>query len=183
MKFDKLLGLRTGKLKVVAIIPTDRNSAYQRFQCLCDCGRTISRSYSAIRASYVGKRKNNSTYSCGCDRRARHAKVGVSFSKCLKIYQRNAKKAGREWELTEAQFRLLTSSPCYYTGRNPSNRIVAKGGDTYVYNGIDRKDSSKGYTFDNCVPCCFVINRMKSDLRLEEFLQICREVSCQKKFQ
>lgn len=36
-------------------------------------------------------------------------------------------------------------------------------------NGIDRKDSSKGYTIDNCVPCCTECNTMKSDLPLDVF--------------
>ena len=29
--------------------------------------------------------------------------------------------------------------------------------------GLDRKDSDLGYTFDNCVPCCWDCNRVKSD--------------------
>ncbi|WP_146203669.1 hypothetical protein [Azospirillum sp. TSO5] len=38
-----------------------------------------------------------------------------------------------------------------------------------LFNGIDRKDPLKGYTTENCVPCCFEINRAKSDMTIDEF--------------
>ena len=38
-------------------------------------------------------------------------------------------------------------------------------------NGIDRIDSSKGYSLDNCVPCCPLCNRLKSDLDKNMFLE------------
>ena len=37
-------------------------------------------------------------------------------------------------------------------------------------NGIDRKDSTKGYSIDNCVPCCPMCNKMKQTFTEEEFL-------------
>ena len=37
-------------------------------------------------------------------------------------------------------------------------------------NGIDRINSDKGYTIDNCVPCCAQCNHMKLDYTTEEFL-------------
>jgi hypothetical protein len=30
-------------------------------------------------------------------------------------------------------------------------------------------DNTKGYTKENCVPCCKICNRLKSDLTKEEF--------------
>lgn len=36
-------------------------------------------------------------------------------------------------------------------------------------NGIDRIDSTKGYSADNCVPCCSKCNRMKLDHSIEDF--------------
>jgi len=35
--------------------------------------------------------------------------------------------------------------------------------------GVDRVDNTKGYTKENCVPCCKICNRLKSDLTKEEF--------------
>ena len=40
-----------------------------------------------------------------------------------------------------------------------------------LVNGIDRLDSSKGYTINNCVPCCSKCNLMKSNFKKEDFLQ------------
>lgn len=38
----------------------------------------------------------------------------------------------------------------------------------YTYNGVDRLDSSMGYTPDNCVPCCWECNNMKGASLTEE---------------
>ena len=38
---------------------------------------------------------------------------------------------------------------------------------------IDRKDSNKGYSADNCVSCCFLCNKLKSNFFTEkEFIEI-----------
>lgn len=42
--------------------------------------------------------------------------------------------------------------------------------DEIRVNGIDRIDSSKGYSIDNCVPCCTMCNRMKLDYKLSDFI-------------
>lgn len=41
--------------------------------------------------------------------------------------------------------------------------------DPWKHNGIDRVDSSKGYTLDNCVPCCSKCNYAKHEMSVEEF--------------
>ena len=71
-------------------------------------------------------------------------------------------------------FYSLSQEQCYYCGRPPSNSFNLKGDDQkaepFIYNGIDRIDSSKGHIIDNVVPCCKICNWMKSDLTLDEFL-------------
>lgn len=44
----------------------------------------------------------------------------------------------------------------------------------------DRVDSSKGYTEDNVVPCSIRINRLKSDMSVDEFIARCEAVTRQK---
>jgi hypothetical protein len=58
----------------------------------------------------------------------------------------------------------LFSMPCHYCGRMP------RPGEEL--NGIDRFDNNKGYTADvgQCVPCCGLCNRMKSDHAVGLFL-------------
>lgn len=96
-----------------------------------------------------------------------------------RILQQNEKgsRKYKEWNLSLDEFSELIHKPCYYCGAAPSSnnmwnnraaRITAN--EAIEINGIDRVDSSKGYSIDNCVPCCSVCNRMKSDLTMDEFL-------------
>lgn len=39
-----------------------------------------------------------------------------------------------------------------------------------MVNGIDRVDSSKNYTIDNCIPCCTMCNFMKQSYPQNDFL-------------
>ena len=74
-------------------------------------------------------------------------------------YKSNAKVRNISWELTDSEFLELVTKSCVYCGH------------TQEYNGIDRIDPNKGYTINNCVPCCGWCNTMKLDHSLEEFLQ------------
>lgn len=94
----------------------------------------------------------------------------------LASYRINAATRGLAWELTEEQFKELTSSPCYYTGRAPSNIERSKAGEVYIYNGLDRIDSTKGYTIDNVVPCCLHVNLAKNNWSEDEFYQMVKDV-------
>jgi hypothetical protein len=69
--------------------------------------------------------------------------------------------------------------PCRYCGREKitsfrykrGNQVFHKNKQPFFYTGIDRLDSSKGYTKENSAPCCAVCNRAKMDMSEEEFLQ------------
>ena len=54
---------------------------------------------------------------------------------------------------------------------NPKIKVPIK--DENLWNaelvGIDRKDSSKPYAPDNCLPCCSICNQMKMDLSYDDF--------------
>lgn len=96
-----------------------------------------------------------------------------------RIIQQNSKgsRKYKDWKLTVDDFSSLIHQPCYYCGKHPSSDNMWNKGaqrissDEEVFiNGIDRIDSSKGYTIDNCVSCCKICNRMKSDLSVAEFM-------------
>ena len=55
------------------------------------------------------------------------------------------------------QFSIIVSQPCVYCGNTNIN-------------GIDRINSSKGYEFENCQPCCSLCNMMKYTHTEEIFL-------------
>jgi hypothetical protein len=134
--------------------------------CRCDCGREAK-----VAAANLRSGKSKSCVHCGNS----HSPGVAALNKLYMDYSYGARRRGISWELTKDQFKKITSSPCYYTGRRPSSVQKALGGD-YVYNGVDRLDSTKGYTVDNCVPCIGRVNVMKWDSSYEDFIDLCRQV-------
>ena len=80
-------------------------------------------------------------------------------------FKKAAKRKNHEVTITEEQYHLLRSQPCFYCG----NHI------TQLIGGIDRIDSSKGYIDGNCRPCCIPNNEGKNNRTEEEYCEhICR---------
>lgn len=102
-------------------------------------------------------------------------------------YKKLAEKKNRQFLLTKEQFKILTSSNCVYCGSQPSDictadpgrvttrRIKSTWGD-YVYNGVDRIDSSLGYTSSNCASCCKHCNWMKRNMSYSEWLNRMKQI-------
>lgn len=74
-------------------------------------------------------------------------------------YKQSAKKRNLNFELNYEEFLNLISQKCQYCGEKPKK-----------YNGVDRVESLKGYTIDNCVPCCEYCNTMKLNYSLDFWL-------------
>lgn len=77
-------------------------------------------------------------------------------------YRCSAKKRGISFELTKEEFGHLIEGSCTYHG--------GSGG------GIDRIDSTMGYSVNNCCSCCYYCNIAKNDRSLEEFLSWARDL-------
>ncbi len=76
----------------------------------------------------------------------------------LASYKRGANQRNIGWGLTDEQFFKFWQQYCTYCGEEIETI------------GIDRVDSSKGYTVENTVSCCSTCNKMKLNLTQEEFL-------------
>lgn len=63
---------------------------------------------------------------------------------------------------------------CYYSGRTLTIEMRTKCLDSL---SIDRVDSTKGYTPDNIVLCCSIINIMKLNTPKTEFLKLCKDIT------
>jgi hypothetical protein len=152
--------------------PSGGTMSYWEFKC--DCGNSGTASISQLKNSE----------SCGCKQReviAQH--VGkrnritfglASFNNIYNGYKNRARRKQIEFNLTDAEFRKLTSSNCHYCGVEPQQYTAyhkRKCFGVYVYNGIDRIDNAEGYVTTNCVPCCGICNKAKRDLTYEEFTQ------------
>jgi len=79
----------------------------------------------------------------------------------LNVYKRSASKKNLKFELKDEEYFDLVKQNCYYCGE-----LQDKG-----FNGIDRKDSTKDYTKDNTVSCCYVCNFIKGCLTDDIFLK------------
>jgi hypothetical protein len=181
-------GSRWGRLLVVRYLGRKAHGDGTQgwYFCLCECGNTVNRKHACL--------TQKQTVSCGCWKAEkvaiRRRKEDTAFNDLWGSYKKGARERGFDWTLTKEQFKELTSSACYYTGRPPykeahscdTNRRIKAGlepfkGGIYIYNGVDRLDSTKGYTVENCVPCCELANMAKKTMTEQEFLDLCREVA------
>ncbi len=96
--------------------------------------------------------------------------LGLNAAMRAGQYKCAAKKRGIDWSLTKERVLELFSGNCHYCGSPPSNvHKRTRTGKEFIYSGLDRVDSSKGYTLDNVVSCCKRCNSAKNDMTVEEF--------------
>ncbi len=155
---------RFGRLRVLGYAKSDKWGKSQWFT-VCDCGKKTVKTGSNLR--------NGITKSCGCMRgeSIKLARGRAARNRVLRSYKRHAEDRGFIWGISDALFDALTSEPCFYCGTAPANEHATKDTNgSFVYNGIDRKNSSEGYIPENVVPCCAVCNRAKMAMTSEEFL-------------
>jgi len=169
---ENLVGIRFGRWVVLyqqESTPANKNGNSRRtvWRTRCDCGKERSVLGQSLR--------NRSSQSCGCLHHERLAKrVTKSFGQSAKLrvittYKGSAKRRQLQFRLSDNEFLILTQQSCHYCGDKPRNKSATAGGE-FIYNGIDRKDSSIGYEMENVVPCCAVCNRAKGDLSYDEFV-------------
>ena len=166
---EQVLSIENDTFKVLSIDKegTAKNTRHTKYFVQCKkCGKIFSRRASVIRKSL------NSIICSNCRRLRNNRPLSVIKYKEYCYYRSGAKSRNLEWDLTEEQFANLINKNCYYCGEVPSKRQSVSYKDNYeLVNGIDRIDSTKGYTIDNCVPCCSKCNSMKSNLKKDDFLQ------------
>lgn len=167
-----LTGKIFGKLTVIKYI------GKSKWLCVCTCGNTTNTRTADL----------NNGNSKGCRQCInRITTPGIAgFNNLWSKYKTRATKLNREFLLTKEEFRILTSDNCHYCGNSPilystsTKSNVSKETfehSKYLYNGIDRIDSSKGYTNDNCVTCCEMCNKAKRDVSYEDFIMYLKQIS------
>jgi hypothetical protein len=77
------------------------------------------------------------------------------------VYKRSAEYKNLEFTITYDEYVDIVDKECHYCG------IIQDKG----FNGIDRKNQTKGYVADNCVSCCQMCNYMKGSTIDEVFLK------------
>jgi hypothetical protein len=94
-----------------------------------------------------------------------------SFNQLYNRYKKDAAKKKRDFALTKQEFYEVTSQPCYYCAAPPTKKADSEVKNSYIYNGIDRYDSAKGYSPSNCIGCCWEHNRMKGTLSFMQYYE------------
>jgi len=157
-----------------------KNRASERvriWNCVCECGQATK---IPIEEPNLIRYK---TKSCGClvsnhikQQIKKSIKPDKAFNDIYSRYVWSAKENNRDFSLTPDEFRNITSSSCDYCGSPPS-KTTKTAGSIYIWNGIDRIDSSKGYILDNCCACCFQCNVAKRNLSIGEFRKWVEKIS------
>lgn len=176
------IGKKYNFLTILKLMPSLADNR-TRIWVKCDCGFEKEVDGYLVRSGR--------TRSCGCktrDLRCKHILKKPGHSGLVQLYGRYRATSRREtkvpFKLTLEYFEKLTSSNCYYCNAQPS--MVSKNNASqsseiverskYIYNGVDRKINSLGYTKENSVPCCWRCNKMKSDLDFDQFIDIVRRI-------
>ena len=174
-----LTGKKFGRLKVISILKERGNKNQIKWKCVCDCGNNHIVTGESLRA---GKTK-----SCGCLKKEMkaHNYNNDRVDAILRIqYFHLGRRHNKKFKtkiISFNRFKELSFKKCKYCGLISSKIIEdrycdmkskKKISDTNIsINGIDRVNSSLGYTKNNTVACCLYCNRAKMDMERNDFLE------------
>lgn len=193
--YGSFIGKTYREVKVVSMFEKIHNKKLVKFyNLLCKCGTEYSH-----QCTDLLRRKNEYVpVSCGCltDNRDCSRTYGeATYRSVYTKYKEKVIKRDSTWDTLDYDvWKNIVSQKCnycerfqykniYYTKNNIfkskkdriskvrklkiSDEVLEKY--TVPCCGIDRVDSNKQYTVDNCVPCCITCNVMKNALTLEQF--------------
>lgn len=156
-----MTGKTFGNLTVIEVVKLDgRRGAH--WKCKCSCGNEC--------IAFGSHLRNGSRISCGCAYDSRLVKTGLN--RIYLSYKQVAKKRNLEFSISRETFEKLVVRNCTYCGIEPFKTVFCKsnGKLQLKYNGIDRFDTNKGYTEENCVSCCYYCNHAKLDMSFSDWL-------------
>lgn len=145
---------------------------YDRWLGKCVCG--------VEREIFGQSLRNGTSHGCGCTKYKEWSQKlripDAAIKHLISRYRSSAKERNITWLLNNFQAALIMGSYCHYCGVAPNRLHKTKLNSTIMTHGIDRVDSAIGYEFENCVPCCAMCNRMKSDFDKQSFIQQCARI-------
>jgi hypothetical protein len=162
-----------GRLTVLAEAGRDKRGDVL-YRCRCTCGRETTPTVTNLR--------RGASRSCGHHSRppevSSYVRPDSALKRMLRTYKRGARRRGLVFELTFEQFTKCATSSCFYCGAEPAiNSYSAEAKVPVAVTGIDRRDSSQGYTMENTVACCGICNSAKSDLSMQDFINWLRRAA------
>ena len=162
-----MIGKKFGKLIVIEKSSIKHKFDRAYYVCKCDCGNIKE-----ILGTSLTRGKSKT---CGCSNKL--CKWEAGFNKLFETYINNSKKRGYNFDITKEEFRVLTKQKCNYCGCEPS-QISSYGSNngSYLHNGVDRVDNTKGYQIDNVVTCCEICNKMKRVMTKQQFFNHIKKI-------
>lgn len=179
MKKESLLGQKFARLLVIAGAEPVGVGKRPAWLCQCDCGNQ-----KIVKSEEL---KGGGTKSCGCLNNEKRKERAPKLYAPLVKYHPSETSARRVWlkrynegDISFDDFMRISQMNCHYCGVAPNNLTnaamedkkssqSAKDNGDFIYNGLDRIDSSLPHTLDNVVPCCKWCNYAKRERTTAEF--------------
>lgn len=145
-----LVDMEFGMLTVIAEAGSNRSGS-TLWRCRCKCGKERTVLGRLLRQGIVSN--------CGCTKGKKRQSFWPKFeyAQTFNAYRSRAKQKGIAFELSKEQFLEMLLSACYYCRST-------------IEIGVDRKNSTVGYTPQNSVPACRICNYGKNKSTEEEFV-------------
>lgn len=167
-KMRDITGMRFGQLVAKEMVGKSVKGAVL-WKCLCDCGKEHT-----TKLAELIRKEPRATKSCGHGRKGQRKPIeAVGLNSIYCAAKANAKYRQIEFNLTKGQFKPLALGNCHYCNKTPSNifKINNVDNNVFLYSGIDRVDSDKGYITGNVISCCGRCNSMKMEEHYIKFLK------------
>lgn len=163
IRIKDLTGKVYGKLTVIKFSESKKGRSH--WICVCECGNGTEVASNNLR--------HNKINFCG---KCSTLPVSESLARIIfRDYRHRAKYDELDFTVTYEEVKSIISGNCHYCGSEPLN-TKTRNGKTFAYNGIDRIDSSAGYTSENVRSCCGTCNTMKLDYTEEEFKEHLKKI-------
>jgi hypothetical protein len=157
-----------GSLTVVGLAGP-RPDGKARWLCRCECGGATEVLAASLRAGR--------SQSCGCGKLQNARKYDREETTWRFLYAGHTRRKDKHGCLPFDEWKAQVQRPCHYCGDEPPERHPRPSGDPVRAHGVDRIDSTRGYSADNVVTCCEQCNKAKNAWSADEFVAMCRKVA------
>lgn len=168
---------KVGECEVLDCVnPDDTNRKRIKFNLKCVCGdiRQVS-------MYHIGRCEKIHCKKCGFKKLAlSKKKTDAGLNNLVLHYKKGAERRKIPFQLSKEEIREVTSKNCTYCNKKPSmlsySNKTWENRSQYVYNGIDRINSSIGYVKNNVTTCCKECNIAKASMTVEEFKDFIKRI-------
>lgn len=172
----KYIGKENGVLKCIDVVQSTNAKAKGNYRTMAICKCSRCGAITEVRAERLLKTGKYTPQSCGnCEgslygqrTKERYQEIygcsGEEYetkrhdAERIMKFKTGAKQRNIFYSLTDEEAISLLHGNCYYCDHEHAD-------------GIDRVDSTKGYSIDNCVSCCSVCNIMKNKFDSKTFFE------------